>query len=250
MDVQADEASVRSDPPATVAEGARRVLPAPHAVHQGSFFQDDPYPTFAKTDPTPVVRPATASPGPTRRVPTASRGLRIAVAVTALAVAAAGATLGLVETGVISTAGNTTGSTAGTAGNAAGNGAGNSAARPATHSTGTHPAGTHPAGTHGNPLLTGSGLGPGSASYTVDVPAYGVTVATSAGRSWVSVGVVGQKPIFAGIVEANSSQHWTLLGPSQINIGAGGTTVTITSHRRTQSLNPPSAPFTYNFTPG
>jgi len=238
MDVQADEASVRSDPPATVAEGARRVLPAPHAVHQGSFFQDDPYPTFAKTDPTPVVRPATASPGPTRRVPTASRGLRIAVAVTALAVAAAGATLGLVETGVISTAGNTTGSTAG-----------NSAARPATHSTGTHPAGTHPAGTHGNPLLTGSGLGPGSASYTVDVPAYGVTVATSAGRSWVSVGVVGQKPIFAGIVEANSSQHWTLLGPSQINIGAGGTTVTITSKKRTQSLTPPSAPFTFSFTP-
>ena len=83
----------------------------------------------------------------------------------------------------------------------------------------------------------------------MDVPAYGVTVATSAGRSWVSVGVVGQKPIFAGIVEANSSQHWTLLGPSQINIGAGGTTVTITSKKRTQSLTPPSAPFTFSFTP-
>jgi hypothetical protein len=205
-------------------------------VHQGSFFQDDPYPTFAKTDPTPVVRPAPERPGPARRVPGTSRGLRMAVVVTALAVAAAGATLGLIETGVISTTGNTPGNAARTA---AGNGAGNNAAPPATH----------PTGTHSNPLLTGSGLGPGSASYTVDVPAYGLTVATSTGRSWVSVGIVGQKPIFAGIVDANSSQHWTLLGPSQVNIGAGGTTVTITSKKRTQSLNPPSAPFTYNFSP-
>jgi hypothetical protein len=247
MDVQAGEASVRSDPSATLAEGVRRVPPAPvapRAVHQGSFFQEDPYPTFAKTDPTPVVRSAPERPGPARRVPTTSRGLRIAVVVTALAVAAAGATLGLIETGVISTTGNTAGNTTGNAaghgaGTTAGNGARNSAAPPATH----------PTGTHSNPLLIGSGLGPGSASYTVDVPAYGLTVATSSGRSWVSVGIVGQKPIFAGIVDANSSQHWTLFGPSQVNVGAGGTTVTITSKKRTQSLNPPSAPFTYNFSP-
>jgi hypothetical protein len=133
---------------------------------------------------------------------------------------------------VISTTGSTTRSTAG-------NGAGNSAAPPATH----------PTAAAKNQLLTGSGLGPASASYTVDAPAYGLKIATSTGRSWVSVGLVGQKPIFSGIVEANASQHWTLLGPSQINIGAGGTTVTITSNKRTQSLNPPSAPFTFSFTP-
>jgi hypothetical protein len=83
----------------------------------------------------------------------------------------------------------------------------------------------------------------------VDAAAYGLTIATTTGRSWVSVGLVGQNPIFAGIVDAHSSQHWTLLGPAQIQIGAGGTTVTVTSKHRSQSLSPPSAPFTFNFTP-
>jgi hypothetical protein len=227
MDVQADQASVRSDPSPTLAVGGPAPAPAgaSRSVHQGTFFQDDPYPTFADTDPTPVVPRGPARRGPVRRGVTGSRGLRIAVVVTALAVAAAGAALALVETGVISTTNSTTGQS--------------TAPPPVTHATAVPP----------KPLLTPSGLGPGNASYTVDARAFGLTIATSTGRSWVSVGIVGQKPIWEGIVAANSSQHVTLLGPAQLNIGAGGTTVTVTSNRRTQTLTPPSAPFTFQFTP-
>jgi hypothetical protein len=223
MDVQAGEASVTADPSPTLAVGAPAPAPpgAPRAVRQGSFFHDDPYPTFADTDPTPVVPKA-----PPRRGPASSRGLRIAVVVAALAVAAAGAALALVETGVISTTSNTT--------------RGQSAAPPPV---------THPTAAPETPLLAPAGFGAANAAYTVDARAFGLTIATSTGRSWVSVGIVGQKPIFAGIVAANSSQHVTLLGPAQLEIGAGGTKVTVNSARRTQTLTPPLAPYSYRFTP-
>jgi hypothetical protein len=226
MDVQADETSVRADTSPTLAVGTP-ATPAPGAsrpVHpqQGSFFQDDPYPTFADTNPTPMVPRE-----PTRRASAGSRGLRIAVVVAALAVAAAGAALALVETGVISTTGSTGGRTA---------------APPVTPSR-------HSTGAHKTSLLTPTGLGATSATYTVDAPAYGLTIATTTGRSWVSVGVVGQKPIFAGILPPNSSQKVTILGPAQLQIGAGGTSVVVSSNRRTQTLKPPFAPFSYQFTP-
>jgi hypothetical protein len=221
MDVQADEASVRADPSPTLAVGAATsaVPGGTRAIHQGSFFQDDPYPTFADTDPTPVVPRE-----PSRRDPIGSRGLRIAVVVAALAVLAAGAALALVETGVIGTSGSTTGHR-------------------------TAPSATHTTVAPTTPLLAPTGLSPTSASYTVDAQAFGLTITTSTGRSWVSVGIVGQKPIFAGILAPNSSQHVTLLGPAQLEIGAGGTTVTVNSDVRTQALKPPVAPFTYQFTP-
>jgi hypothetical protein len=243
MDVQADEASVGSDPSQTLAVGVP-VKPAAGAarpVHQGTFFPDEPYATYADTDRTPAVpavsaAPARPAPVRPRRAPPASRGLRFAVVVVALAVAAAAATLALVETGVIKTKSGTGPRTA--------------APPPATH--------THPPATPTTPktpktpkqtLLTPGGFGPQNAAYTVNAPAYGLTITTSTGRAWVSVGVVGQKPIFAGIVPANSSQHVTLLGPAQLEIGAGGTTVTVTSDRRSQTLTPSVAPFTYQFTP-
>ncbi len=226
MDVQADETGVLADPSPTLATG-KPATPAPGAsrpVHpqQGSFFQDDPYPTFADTNPTPMVPRE-----PTHRRPAGSRGLRIAVVVAALAVAAAGAALALVETGVISTIGSTKGQT--------------TAPRvpPSTHRTASPK----------TSLLTPAGIGATSATYTVDAPAYGLTIVTSTGRSWVSVGIVGQKPIFAGILQPNSSQKVTLPGPAQLDIGAGGTSVIVSSNRRTQTLKPPVAPFSYQFTP-
>jgi hypothetical protein len=208
----------------------------PRAVHQESFFQDDPYPTFASTDPTPVVVGRAPTP-PQPKVPkvrAGSPGLRFAVWATAFAVVAAGAALALVETGVISTKNNNTN-----------NNAGHTAAPPVTH----HPKAAHHGSGSGPKLLTASGLTPTSASYTVDANAYGLTITTSTGRAWVSVGSVGQHPIFAGIIEANSSQHLTILGPTQLEIGAGGTKVVVSSDRRTQTLVPPSAPFNYQFTP-
>jgi hypothetical protein len=224
MDVQADEASVRSDPSPTIAAGTPPAAVARplRSVHQGNFFQDDPYPTFAQTDPTPVV--PRAAP---RRAPATSRGLRIAVVVAALAVAAAGTALALVETGVISTTSSTAGRTT----------------APTTRVT-------HPTAAPEKTLLTPAGFGTRSAAYTVDAPVFGLTITTSTGRSWVSVGIVGQKPVFEGILAANSSQRVTLLGPAELNIGAGGTTVTVTSNKRSQSLKPLAAPFTYTFTPG
>ena len=244
MDVQADETSVPADPLPTLAVGTP-ATPAPNAsrpVHplQGTFFRDDPYPTFADTNPTPMVPRE-----PTRRGPAGSLGLRIAVVVTALAVAAAGAALALVETGVISTTGNTRGQTAAPP------------APPAQHSThsthgthGTHSThSTHSSGAHKTSLLTPDGVGATTAAYTVDVPAYDLTIVTTTGRSWVSVGIVGKEPIFAGILQPNSSKKVTILGPAQLEIGAGGTSVTVSSNRRTQTLKPPVAPFSYQFTP-
>ena len=81
------------------------------------------------------------------------------------------------------------------------------------------------------------------------MPAYQVTVATSTGRSWVSIGAVGQHPSFEGILEPGTSQKEILLGPSQVDVGAGGTKVIVTSGHRSVTLTPLAAPFSYQFTP-
>jgi len=65
----------------------------------------------------------------------------------------------------------------------------------------------------------------------------------------VSIGIVGQKPVYAGILAPASSQREILLGPSQVDVGAGGTKVVVTSGKRSVTLTPLSAPFSYQFTP-
>ena len=72
-----------------------------------------------------------------------------------------------------------------------------------------------------------------------------MTVTTSTGRSWVSIGAPGQHPTFEGVLNPNSSQKELLLGPSQVDVGAGGTKVIITSGKRAFTLTPVSAPFSY-----
>jgi hypothetical protein len=74
-------------------------------------------------------------------------------------------------------------------------------------------------------------------------------VTTSVERSWVVIGAVGQHPSFEGIVPANSSQHEDLVGPAQVQVGAGGTKVVVTAGRHSQTLTPPSAPFSYQISP-
>jgi hypothetical protein len=138
---------------------------------------------------------------------------------------AAAAVLGLVKAGVID-----------------GNGKGEN--RAANGTTGS----TQPATTKS--LLTATGTtASGAANYTISQHIYRVTVTTSVGRSWVVIGAVGQQPAFAGIVPANSSQRETILGPAQVQVGAGGTKVIVTSGRNSQTLIPPSAPFSYQITP-
>jgi len=191
---------------------------------QGQLFPDAlAYPTYGDTDKIPAVGSGGRSPGQ----PGPARWLRVAVAVVALAVIAAGAALGLVKSGVI--------------GNGNGGGSGSSSTPPAHHGTVTNPR---------TPLLTAlpSGGG-GSTNYSIAVPAYQVTVATTTGRSWVSIGIIGQHPTFEGILEPGSSQKEILLGASEVDVGAGGTKIIVSSGHRSVTLTPLAAPASYQFTP-
>ena len=222
MDVQADEAGLRPDPSATATfqrPGTGRERAG--AGGQQQLFADA-YPTYADTDKIPAVggrRRGADRPSGSGRL------LRVAVVVVALAVLAGGAALGLVKAGVI--------------GNGNGSGTGTSATPPPHHATVAVPS---------TPLLTPVSTGAGTASYKIDIAAYAVTVATSTGRSWVSIGITGQHPIYAGILAPGASQKEILLGPSQIEIGAGGTKLIVTSGHRSVTLTPPSAPFSYQIT--
>jgi hypothetical protein len=216
MDVQADEAGLRPEPSAT------RILPSQGREGQGQLFADA-YPTYADTDKIPTVN--NGGRRGYRSRPRTSTLLRWAVLLVALAVVAGGVILGLVKAGVIDK------TTAGTA----------STTPPAAH----HSTATTPSA----PLVTPVSTAGATATYNVAVTAYAVTVSTTTGRSWVSIGGAGQKPEFAGILAPNSSQKEILLGAAEVDIGAGGTKVTITSGLRTTTLTPPSAPFTYQIQP-
>ena len=210
MDVQADEAGIRPDPSAT------SVVERPVTDSQGRLFNDG-YPTYADTDKIPAYsggRPVRSGP---------ARWLRVLVVVVAVVVVAAGATLGLVKAGVIDKTG--------------------------TGSPKATPAAQHHASsaTSKVPLVTQVSTGNGTATYRVDIAAYAVTVATTTGRSWVSIGAAGKSPTFEGVLNPASSQKELLLGPSQVDVGAGGTKVIVTSGARTFTLTPPSAPFSYQF---
>ena len=208
MDVQADEAGLRPDPSATV------IVEPPVTDSQGQLFRDA-YPTYADTDRIPAVQGASRRSG-------SSRILRVLVVIVAVAVLAAGAALGLVKAGVIDKSGT-----------------GNPPAAQAPPHHGSAPSTA--------PLVTQVSTGSGTATYRVDIAAYAVTVATTTGRSWVSIGGVGTRPAFAGILNPNSSQKEILLGPSTVDVGAGGTKLTVTSGKRSETLTPPSAPFSYQF---
>lgn len=210
MDVKADEAGLRPDPFATAT------VERPPTDSQGRLFNDG-HPNFADTDKIPAYSPA----GPVRSRP--NRTLRVLVILVALVVVAAAATLGLVKAGIIDKSG--TGSPK------------------ATATTQRHAS----AQASKVPLVTQVSTGSGTATYRVDMAAYVVTVTTTTGRSWVSIGTSGKSPSFEGVLNPNSSQKEFLLGPSQVDVGAGGTKVTVTSGKRTSTLTPISAPFSYQF---
>jgi hypothetical protein len=209
MDVQADERGLRPDPSATA------IVERPVTDSQGQLFNDG-HSTYADTDKIPAYR----GPSQVRNGP--ARWLRVLVVLVALVVVAAGATLGLVKAGVIDK--TSTGSP--------------KAAPAAKH---------HAAAASKVPLVTQVSTGSGTATYRVDIAAYAVTVTTSTGRSWVSIGAAGKKATFAGVMNPSSSQKELLLGPSTVEVGAGGTKVIVTSGQRTYTLTPVSAPFEYQF---
>ena len=209
MEVQADEAGLRPDPSATAT--VERVTDS-----QGRLFNDG-YPTYVDTDKIPAYR----APGAVRSGP--ARSLRVLVVLVAVVVVAAAATLGLVKAGIIDKSG--TGS-------------------PKATATTQHHAS---AAASKVPLVTQVSTGAGTATYQVDIAAYAVTVTTTTGRSWVSIGSAGKSPSYEGVLNPNSSHKVLLLGPSQVDVGAGGTKVIVTSGTRTFTLTPISAPFSYQF---
>jgi hypothetical protein len=235
MDVQAEGAGLTYDPSVTSAVGR-----AP--AEQGTFFTESPsyftegssYRTFADTDQIPAVRSDRAARRAARRP---GRWLAVLVGMLALMVALAGAALGLVQAGVI---GNTS---PGHATAASGTTRSSPPAGSQRATAGQRDQAPHKAG-----LLTQTSTGAGAMSYRVSVPAYGLTITTTTGRAWVSVGTQGQPPLFAGIINADSKQHFTILGSTQVEVGAGGTSVTVTSNKHSQTLFPPSAPFNYTLT--
>jgi hypothetical protein len=172
-------------------------------------------PIYADTSPTPVV-PQRPQERP-RKDGGGIRLIRAGIVIATVALLACAAVLGLVKAGVIDPHGQ------GGRGSA---GAQNSAASRA-------------------PLAIPVGLGPQTASYAVDAGSFVLTVATGPGAAWVSVGLVGQHPVFAGIINPHTSRGFPVLGSSQVEVGAGGTTITLTSGHRTATLVPPVAPFTY-----
>jgi hypothetical protein len=217
MDVHTGEISYRSDQSATA------VVPAVRSAGQGRLFDDPGGTSFADTDQLPAVgrerRPANPYGAP--------RWLRFMVVVVVIGILGAGAALALVKTGVI----------------------GKSSTPPASaHTSTTTPPTT---ASHTKALLTPADAfgGAGSGNYTIAARAFFVTVTTGVGRSWVSIGVVGQTPIFQGIVPPSTSQRELLLGPAQVSIGAGATSMTVTAGHKSQTVTPASAPFTYTITP-
>jgi len=195
---------------------------------QGQLFADA-YPTFADTDQLPAVAPR---PRPHDRAP---RWLRIAVVVVAIALLAASAALGLVASGVLKGGSPNPGT------------ASSASSTPSTSSRSSSPHPARPRST--SSLVAQTSVGSDTATYTVANPIYTVIVNTTTGQAWVSAGALGQNPQFAGILQPDSSQKVTMLGPSTVEVGAGGTTVTVAVGKRSATLTPPSAPFTYQFVP-
>lgn len=220
MDVHTGEVSYRSDPSPTA------VVPTPADAGQGRLFDDPGGRSFADTDQLPAVSRGRRPPNPYG----APRWLRFTVLAVVVGILAAGAALALVKTGVI----------------------GKSSSPPASVQANTHTTTSPTTSFHTNSLLTPAqtfGGSPGSGDYTIPAHAFYVTVTAGAGRSWVSIGIVGQTPIYSGILQPNTSQRELLLGQAQVSIGAGGTTMTVTSGHKSETLTPPAAPFTYQITP-
>lgn len=85
------------------------------------------------------------------------------------------------------------------------------------------------------------------ATYRVDASPYALIVTTDR-PTWLEVGPTGQAPAFAQTVPAGTVR-FSESGPATVLIGAGGSTVEVTAGGGQTTLDPPSAPFTYQFIP-
>jgi hypothetical protein len=98
------------------------------------------------------------------------------------------------------------------------------------------------------PLMHKTSTGTGLATYAVSRSSYELTVRSDR-PSWVRVGTATGALLFAGVVEPGTTERLAVAGPVQVQIGAGGTTVTVSSGRSSSTLTPPLAPYTYQLNP-
>lgn len=213
MDVQADQTGIQP-------EHATIVFERPDSAAQSRGSSDRQGTSYADTDQIPAVPRQSRPP---RRPDRGGHGLRIAVALVAVVVLLAAAMLGLVKSGTI-----------------------NFSSTAPSHKAVVQTPTTLPSS---KPLLTQTSTTGDSAVYSIPVSVYSVTVSTTTERSWVSISPAGHRPAFEGVMNPAQSQHQVILGPSTIEVGAGGTTVTVTSGKHSQVLKPPAAPFNYQITP-
>jgi uncharacterized protein DUF4115 len=68
--------------------------------------------------------------------------------------------------------------------------------------------------------------------------------------SWVEVTSTTGTPILATTVGRGTTAPITVEVPFTAQIGAGGTALLVSAGERTQTLTPPSAPFTFSVAPG
>lgn len=165
--------------------------------------------------------PAEASPPPVRRQARGRR--RLLVAIGAVAVVVVAAAFAVMEAGLPGTDRGHSGSSA----------------------PPLRPARSHEVS---SPLVQKTSTGAGQATYAVSASSYVLTVRSDR-PSWVRVGTTTGSPQFAGIVEPGAAERLTVGVPVQVQIGAGGTTVTVSSGHSSKTLTPPSAPYTYQLDP-
>ena len=171
----------------------------------------------------PPSLPAEPSRQPDRRRSPAHRALFVTLCAGAIAIVGAAATFGVLGAGVFDKQRAPSGSAASSLRSERGH-------RPSA------------------PLLKKTSIVKGQATYEVAASSYELTVRSDR-PSWVRVGNTTGPPQFAGIVDPGTTERLDLGGPVQVQIGAGGTTITISSGRSSTTLSPPSAPYTYQLDP-
>jgi hypothetical protein len=88
----------------------------------------------------------------------------------------------------------------------------------------------------------------GQASYSVNASSYSVTVSTNR-PSWVELTPSQGSPIFAEVIEPGMIHRFTESGTITMQVGAGGTSIEVSTAYETHSLMAPVAPFTFLLSP-
>ncbi len=220
-DIQLPEPLDPTQPLPLVSQAGRSPGPlatGPLEISQGST------PRPRRSGPRSPLPPAEPLREPAKRRPPARRALLGAMCAAAILVVGVAATFGAREAGLLGTDQRHSDRSASSAGR--------------TRHVKTS-----------SPLLQSTSTGTAQATYAVGASSYELTLRSNR-PSWVRVGTATGAPQFAGIVTPGAAERLMVGGPVQVQIGAGGTTVTVSAAGRSSAtLTPPSAPYTYQLNP-